>query len=111
MLPLKGPLLAQMLYGSPGLRQSGDLDLLVRRKDFERAQVLLKDLGFQPLSPADFYHQEFKRGNTWVELHFSVTPPTPIRAWTCARAGSVRRRSNLEDRRLDLLPNQIYSCI
>jgi Uncharacterised nucleotidyltransferase len=76
VLPLKGPLLAQVLYGSPGLRQSGDLDLLVRREDFERAQVLLKDLGFRPLSPADFYHQEFKRGNTWVELHFLVTPPS-----------------------------------
>jgi hypothetical protein len=75
VIPLKGPLLAQTLYGSSGLRQSGDLDLLVRRQDFDRAQALLKGLQFEPVYPADGYHQTFKRGNTWVELHFSVAPP------------------------------------
>jgi hypothetical protein len=76
VIPLKGPLLAQTLYGSSGLRPSGDLDLLVRRRDFDRAQALLTDLGFEPVYPADGYHQTFKRGNTWVELHFSVAPPS-----------------------------------
>jgi hypothetical protein len=76
VIPLKGPLLAQTLYGSSGLRQSRDLDLLVRRQDFNRAQALLKDLGFEPVYPADGYHQTFNRGNTWVELHFSVAPPS-----------------------------------
>src|SRR5436305_190862 len=45
VLPLKGPLLAQTLFGSSGLRQSDDLDLLVRPKDFSRAQALLMGLG------------------------------------------------------------------
>src|SRR5271155_883698 len=30
VLPLKGPLLGQTLYGSPSLRPCGDLDLLVK---------------------------------------------------------------------------------
>lgn len=76
VLPLKGPLLAQILYGSPGLRWSDDLDLLVRPQDFQRARALLLDLGFEPDDPEDDYHQTFRRGNTWVELHFSVAPPS-----------------------------------
>jgi hypothetical protein len=76
VLPLKGPLLAQVLYGSPGLRACSDLDLLVRPQDFSRAQALLLDLGFEPVDPADDYHQAFERGNTWVELHYSVAPPS-----------------------------------
>jgi putative nucleotidyltransferase-like protein len=76
VLPLKGPLLAQILYGSPGLRRSDDLDLLVRPHDFKRARALLLDLGFEPDDPEDDYHQTFQRRNTWVELHFSVAPPS-----------------------------------
>jgi Uncharacterised nucleotidyltransferase len=76
VLPLKGPLLSQTLYGNPGLRHSDDLDLLVRPQDFIRARTLLTDLGFKSVYPADDYHQTFQRGNTWVELHFSVAPPS-----------------------------------
>jgi hypothetical protein len=76
VLPLKGPLLAQVLYGSPSLRQSDDLDLLVRPRDFSRARALLLDLGFEPVDLADGYHQTFQRGSSWVELHFSVAPPS-----------------------------------
>jgi Uncharacterised nucleotidyltransferase len=76
VLPLKGPLLAQTLYGSPSLRQSDDLDLLVRPQDFSQARALLMDLGFESVYPADDYHQTFQRGNTCVELHFSVAPPS-----------------------------------
>ncbi|MEO8563999.1 MAG: nucleotidyltransferase family protein [bacterium] len=45
-LPLKGPLLAQQLYGSVSLRRMNDLDLLVARDDAERAVELLGELGF-----------------------------------------------------------------
>jgi hypothetical protein len=76
VLPLKGPLLAQTLYGSPSLRQSDDLDLLVRPRDFTRARAVLTDLGFESVYPPDDYHQTFQRGNTWVELHFSLAPPS-----------------------------------
>jgi hypothetical protein len=76
VLPLKGPLLAQILYGGPALRRSDDLDLLVRPQHFKQARALLLDLGFEPDDPEDDYHQTFQRGNTWVELHFSIAPPS-----------------------------------
>jgi Uncharacterised nucleotidyltransferase len=94
-LPLKGPLMAEMLYGSPGLRPSDDLDLLVRREDFGRAQSLLIDLGFTPISIVDDYHQAFLRRDTLVELHFSVAPPSSpamdlSRAWQHAPVVTFR---------------------
>jgi hypothetical protein len=74
VLPLKGPFLAQVLYGNAGLRQSDDLDFLVRPDDFDRARTLLVDLGFEPVCPPDDYHQTFQREKCCVELHFSVAP-------------------------------------
>jgi hypothetical protein len=76
VLPLKGPLLAESLYGSVSLRPCDDLDLLVQPQDFVRAQSLLTDLGFVAVSEADDYHQTWMRGATCVELHFAVAPPS-----------------------------------
>jgi hypothetical protein len=97
VLPLKGPLLAQALYGSPCLRSSDDLDLLVRRRDFNKARSLLIDLGFEFAYEADDYHQTFQRRNTCVELHFSVAPPTGPsmdldRSWDRARVVEFRQQ-------------------
>ena len=50
----KGPALAQLLYGNPAMRQFGDLDVIVRLKDFARAKDALIELGYDPglhLSP------------------------------------------------------------
>lgn len=47
-LALKGPVLAQQLYGHPGMRQFGDLDLLVRPRDVARARLVLIKLGYEP---------------------------------------------------------------
>jgi hypothetical protein len=74
VLSLKGPVMAEALYGKMGLRPSGDLDLLVQPQDFARAQTLLTDLGFNPGQEMDDYHQPFARGNTFVELHYAVAP-------------------------------------
>jgi hypothetical protein len=75
-LPLKGPLLASLLYGSPSLRICDDLDLLVHPRDLPQAMALLPDLGFTPAYQADDYHQSFERGNILVELHFALAPPS-----------------------------------
>ena len=40
-VPYKGPALAALLYGNVGLRQFGDLDVLVRARDLGRAKELL----------------------------------------------------------------------
>jgi len=45
-IPLKGPVLAQRLYGDIGSRHSVDLDLLVRGEQIERIIEIPKDLGY-----------------------------------------------------------------
>jgi len=45
-IPLKGPTLAVRAYGDIGLRQFGDLDLLVRPADVNRLRELLFENGF-----------------------------------------------------------------
>ena len=50
----KGPALAQLLYGNPAMRQFGDLDIIVRPRDFVRAKNALMESGYDPglrLSP------------------------------------------------------------
>jgi len=45
LLSLKGPLLARRLYGAPGQRRAGDLDLLVAPENVTRADALLRAAG------------------------------------------------------------------
>src|SRR2546423_6974922 len=67
----KGPALAQLLYGNPSMRQFGDLDVIVRSKDFARARGGLMELGYDPglrLSP----RQEKSFLRSGYELSFGL---------------------------------------
>lgn len=95
VLPLKGPALAETLYGDVTMRSCNDLDLLVRREDFERAEVLLSDMGFIARATAGDYHRKFLREGVMVELHFGVGPPRSLPfdlngAWSRAGRGRFR---------------------
>lgn len=46
-IPLKGPQLAEELYGDAGARQIADLDILIRPEDFAAAMQILRESGFQ----------------------------------------------------------------
>lgn len=46
-LAFKGPVSNRMIHGARARRLYGDLDLLVRRRDRERAAALLSELGFR----------------------------------------------------------------
>ena len=48
VLPYKGPALAESLYGDIALRQSGDIDLLVRPEHLTRIRELVGTLGYVP---------------------------------------------------------------
>jgi hypothetical protein len=50
-LVIKGPVLSARCYGDPGLRQYGDLDLIVRDKDIQRSTELMISLGYEPSVP------------------------------------------------------------
>ena len=48
VLPYKGPVLAEMLYGNVALRQFSDLHLLVRSGDLPTIKEALAELGYEP---------------------------------------------------------------
>jgi hypothetical protein len=75
MVSLKGPCLAERLYGDAALRACYDLDLLVRQSDLARAERLLTDIGFSPHGDADDYHRRWRRKAVILELHHNLENP------------------------------------
>jgi hypothetical protein len=106
--PLKGPVLAKLLYGSISLRTSDDIDLLVKMADFSWAQSLLIEAGFAPVDETGNYHRGFLGGNMLVELHFAVASPSLPRfdiegAWTRSRRLDFRGHATRLFNKTDLL--------
>ncbi|HKQ78115.1 MAG TPA: nucleotidyltransferase family protein [Blastocatellia bacterium] len=86
VIPFKGPTLAALGYGDLGLREFGDLDLLIARQDFMKAQELLIARGYQPEAALNaeqaaafaeacnvmaFWHAEKEIS---VEIHWELSP-------------------------------------
>jgi hypothetical protein len=80
-VPYKGPALAARLYGHVVLRQIGDLDILVARRDVLATEALLEQSGFRIRYPMSSDAREFvfrrryndrleKDGRLIVELHW-----------------------------------------
>jgi hypothetical protein len=98
-LPFKGPVLAVSVYGNLALRQFGDLDILLREQDAERAREILLSNGYRRLSQISAAHAAaFHRARkvyelmrhdekVLVELHWAITswtfffPLNPARLW------------------------------
>ncbi|NJK41750.1 MAG: nucleotidyltransferase family protein [Acaryochloridaceae cyanobacterium SU_2_1] len=89
VLPFKGPVLAAAVYGSIGLRQFCDLDLLVNPQDFARAIDLLLAHGYQLAYEWNFLDQDFElalrnakgefqltKGTIAIDLHQALTVET-----------------------------------
>jgi hypothetical protein len=86
VIPFKGPTLAALAYGGLGLREFGDLDLLIARPDFMKAQELLVARGYQPEfllneSQAAAFAEACNVMAFWhagkeisVELHWELSP-------------------------------------
>lgn len=84
-LPYKGPVVAAAAYGDLSLREFGDLDVLIRRRDVPRAKEALATLGYRPQPPLAAAQEaallRFERqyplareDGTVVELHWTVAP-------------------------------------
>src|SRR5262249_44088336 len=86
VIPFKGPSLAAIAYGDLGLREFDDLDLLIARTDFMKAQELLLARGYQPEALLNarqaaafgdacnvmaFWHAEKEIS---VEIHWELSP-------------------------------------
>lgn len=83
-IPIRGPALAEDLYGEPTLRPMGDLDLLVRREDIAEIAVVLGELGFIEMDRRPGFARAFantaefvKEAHGWltVEPHWSLAYP------------------------------------
>jgi hypothetical protein len=82
----KGALLAQMAYGEMSLRQAGDIDMLIHRRDFAQVRLLLESLGYE-MTPrlttaqmtshlSNHCEIQFMRDEwfTVVDLHWDLAP-------------------------------------
>jgi Uncharacterised nucleotidyltransferase len=48
VIPYKGVVMSEVYYGDMALRQSGDMDLFVRKQDVARIKTLVRDFGYTP---------------------------------------------------------------
>jgi len=98
-IPLKGPVLAQLLYGDATARAFRDLDFLVRRADAERTISVLAELGYREfpdpanLSPRHRTALYALRGQTVLWKADALAPVEPH--WTLAPA-NLRLALDLE---------------
>jgi hypothetical protein len=79
VLLIKGPALARTVYTDPSFRQSSDIDLLVKPRDFEQCEKVMANLGYSctartfRLSRFAFHHQSFLPAGPGVhtEVHWN----------------------------------------
>jgi len=86
VLPYKGPVLAESLYGNVALRQFSDLDLLVRARDLPAVRSALIELGYKPglelpraaerayLKSGYEYTFDGAQGRNLVEVKWQILP-------------------------------------
>lgn len=73
-LPLKGIILGTLLYENPALRPMlADIDILVKKNDFDRACLSLEDMGFCAIKKED-HVTAYRKEGTVVELHHNILP-------------------------------------
>lgn len=85
-VPLKGPVLAQTVYGDVAMRQFSDLDVLVAPEDVERALSIMQACGYRSehelseskrralMKTAHHHHLFSAQSGTTVELHWMIAP-------------------------------------
>jgi hypothetical protein len=86
VLPYKGPVLAEALYGNVALRQFSDLDLLIRSDDLRTIKEALAELGYEPglrlaqaaerdyLKSGYEYTFDGARGRNLLEIKWQILP-------------------------------------
>ena len=120
---LKGAHLAEFVYEDSALRVFGDLDLLVMRKDLERAAALLEKIGYT--TPKTLLIEDScslkqhlplfaNAEDVFIELHWTIANPGEVPAmdveeiWQRAEEVSLGRSRALVLSREDLL---LHICI
>jgi hypothetical protein len=83
IIPLKGTILAEQLYGNPGLRTVADIDIVVQPDKLSPASSLLLEIGYQQSASKQTWDHPFheapyyKRGQLpfTIELHRELENP------------------------------------
>jgi hypothetical protein len=115
-LVLKGPVLAEALYGDFSLRTSKDIDLLVSDECFEQAEQVLLQLGFQPDEHVPNALNTVKRNKhhlgythpesrVQVELHWRMSSDT-FREFTFAELWERRRQTKKTSKPVNYLGHE-----
>ncbi len=122
-LVIKGPVLSARCYGDPGLRQYGDLDLIVRGKDILRATELMLCLGYEANVPMTAIHANkipgeyvFRHSSTklLVEFHTEGTFRYHPRPLPVERLFERQVRVKIDSREIPTLSSEdelILICI
>jgi len=86
-IPLKGIILSETLYHNFSLRPMGDIDILVKENDLDRAKNVLISLGYKMSLKGltqnywkDYHcHYQFREPfkETLIEIHWAFAPPRP----------------------------------
>lgn len=86
VLPYKGPVLAELLYGNIAMREFIDIDLLIRVTDLPRVKASLADLGYEssfrltPRQEHEYlrsgyeYAFDSQRGANLIEVKWQILP-------------------------------------
>lgn len=80
VVPLKGPLFAEKYFGDLTARDSGDLDILIRPAQIDKAVKIIQSMGFVPGRKYESYHFHrvfYKEMPGWhdeltIELHWDL---------------------------------------
>jgi hypothetical protein len=118
-IPFKGPAIAVLAYGDLSLRQFVDLDVLIYRKDFQKAKAVLVGCGYRPeppLSPrreALFLKTEYARDfshatpSILVELHWEFAPGYISRPMAFLISGEGLEHLDLKGTMIPSLPAEV----
>lgn len=106
MIPLKGVLLSHLLYGNSAMRDSLDIDILVKPEDVDRSDILLKSEGYQCEYPGveltqqqkthlqhHIHHYEYKH----VEYGFNLELHCRSFLWTVEQTEELWKNNQVTD--------------
>ena len=127
VITLKGPLLAQRIYGNLAHRWIADLDLFVRREDVLRTRPLLEKRGYRPDKDQTVFEDRAQWENEWewgfdnlkknvrVEIQWR-TMPEHSAEYECLDEGVWDRLATtvyggVEIQTLSLEESFLYACI
>jgi hypothetical protein len=114
--PFKGPVLGLIAYDDPGLRQSADLDIVVRPTDVEKAWKCLTTRGYRLSRRLDPRQAEFlvarqhniafarDEGRLLIELHWRIAPRLFARGFGAEDLWSRLKTTNVKGVELKSLP-------